>query len=258
MGNVLALAQHHVVNSFLAPMFRDPTEAIPSQPMLQELIQQIPTLIAFIQSKPDLPESERSIYLGVIGNLEPVLQMAMLPCVDNRELRFLFFWPLHLRADFLGFLRRRHAGALAIVMYYATMLFASQSRYWFMEGWGEQLMRACYEELDQDWLPGVQWPASFVNHNPTWNLFSNLLHTQQGPSLPLERPSAGSSIYPQRKPAEVPIRQYAVSSPPSQETSTGAQMPPFSQHLATPGSRPGQGSGIARPGRQHISGEDTQ
>jgi hypothetical protein len=246
MGNVLALAQRHVVNSFLAPMFRDPTEAIPSQPMLQELIQQIPTLIAFIQSKPDLPESERSVYLGVIGNLEPVLQMAMLPCVDNRELRFLFFWPLHLRADFLGFL------------YYATMLFASQSRYWFMEGWGEQLMRACYEELDKDWLPGVQWPASFVNHSPTWSLFSNLLHIQQGPSLPLERPSGGPSIYSQRKPAEVPIRQYATTSPPSQETSTGAQMPPFSQYLAAPGPRPSQGSGIARQGRHARSGEDTQ
>lgn len=239
-------------------MFRDSTEAIPSQPMLQELIQQIPTLIAFIQSKPDLADSERTIYLGVIENFEPLLQMAMLPCVDSRELRFLFFWPLHLRADFLGFLRRRHAGALAILMYYTTMLFASQSRYWFMEGWGEQLMRACYEELDQDWLPGVQWPASFVSHNPTWGLFRNLIHVQHGSNIPLQRSNAGPSAYTQQKAAEVPIRQYATASPPSHETSTGAQMPPFSQHLAGRGPRPGQGSGTARRGRQQGPAEDTQ
>jgi hypothetical protein len=169
----------------------------------------------------------------------------------------LFFWPLHLRADFLNFFRRRHAGALAIVMYYATMLFASQSRYWFMEGWGEQLMRACYEELDQDWLPSVRWPASFINQNSAWSAFSNLLHIQQGPSLPLERPGAGPSVYPQRKPTEVPIRQYITVSPSSQDISAGAHMPPFSQHLAATASRPDQGPGLVRQGRQQRLGEDT-
>jgi hypothetical protein len=222
MGNVLALAQVHVVNSFLAPMFLDSTEAIPSQPMLQELIHQIPPLIKFLETNPELPETERRVYLEVIGSLEPVLQMSMLPCVDNRELRFLFFWPLHLKADFLDFLRRRHPGALAIVMYYATMLFASQSRYWFMEGWGEQLMQACYEELDSEWLPAVHWPASFINRHPTWGFFSNLVQARHGPTIPLQaplQPSRGHlSAYPQHKPVEVPIRRYTVASPPTSQT----------------------------------------
>jgi hypothetical protein len=47
MGNVLALAQGYVVDSFLAPMFRGPQEVTPSQPMLQELINHLPTLMSF-------------------------------------------------------------------------------------------------------------------------------------------------------------------------------------------------------------------
>jgi hypothetical protein len=252
MGNVLALAQVHVVNSFLAPMFRDPPEAVPSQPMLQELIQQSSTLVKFLETTPDLPESERSCYLGIMGNLEPVLQMAMLPCVDNREIRFLFFWPLSLQADYISFVRQRRPGALAIVMYYATILYASQPRYWFMEGWGEQLMRACYEELGPEWLPAVQWPASFLNRNPSWNLFSSLVQTRHGPIAPLQAQHANPSVYQQRQPVDVPIRQYATTSPGSHDSQAS------SQYRAGPGAQHGQRGGPTAYGGRHGSAEDAQ
>ena len=56
MGSVLALAQVHVLGSFLGPMFQDPLEHTPSQPLLQELIQHIHGLVSFIETKTDLPE----------------------------------------------------------------------------------------------------------------------------------------------------------------------------------------------------------
>ena len=168
MGNVLAIAEMTVIESFLAPMFRDPPEVIASQPMLQELADHIPTLTTFIEGKRDLPEPERKLYLGVIAHFEPVLQVAMPARVDNRELRFLFFWPLHLEASFLAYVRQRRPGALVVLMYYATMLFASEPRYWFMKGWGDRLMRSCYEDVDQSWIPAIQWPMSFLNQGATW------------------------------------------------------------------------------------------
>jgi hypothetical protein len=222
MGNVLQLAQVHVLNSFLSPMqvlhsnlacmythcdprFRDPEEAIPSQPMLQELINQLPTLIAFVNASSDLSEPERACYFDVIGHFEPCLHVAMPPKVDNRELRFLFFWPLHLQPNFLTYMRQRHSGALAITMYYATMLFAAQSRYWFMDSWGENLMRACFEDLEEGWLPAVQWPASFINHQPTYSLFANLAKLRQSSGTASQPPKTG---YPQRRPVEVPYMEY--------------------------------------------------
>jgi hypothetical protein len=202
--------------------------------MLQELINQLPPLIAFIESKHDLPEFERATYLGVIASFEPVLQMSMPPCVDNRELRFLFFWPLHLQADFLSLLRQRNGGAIAIVMYYCTIIFVSQSRYFFMEGWGEQLMRACLEVLDQDWLSAVRWPASFINHNPTWGLFSNLAHMRHGTNISQQYPTQASSAHPKKRAVEVPYRQYAAIPSPPHETRDGREVVPYSQQPGPP------------------------
>ncbi|KAJ4990844.1 hypothetical protein SVAN01_03633 [Stagonosporopsis vannaccii] len=213
MGNVLALAHSHVLDSFLAPMFRDPLESTPSQPLLQEVIQHVPSLISFIETKQDLSEQERADFLRVIAHFEPVLKLASPPRVDNRELRFLFFWPLHLDASFLVSVRQRHSGSLVILMYYATMLFAAEPRYWFMDGWGHRLMKACADSVDQSWLPVVQWPISFLETDPTWSIFSDMsripgamAHPQRSSALP----------YTQQPPQTVPFRQF--TQPPSRTT----------------------------------------
>lgn len=218
MGNVLALAQVHVTSSFLAPMFRDAVEAIPSQPMLQELIDQLPKLWSFIDTTPNLLAAEREEYRGVIGHFEPVLRMSMLPMVDNRELRFLFLWPLYLGPAFLTFVRERRSGALAILMYYATILFVSQSRYWFMQEWGKHLMRACLEKLDQEWTQAVQWPASFIKVQSNWSLFSDLVRSRNGPALPTQVPGTTPSVYSGQDPFDVSHRQHIAAPGPSYQS----------------------------------------
>jgi hypothetical protein len=210
MGNVLALAHVHVLESFLAPMFRDPLESTPSQPLLQELIHHLPSVVSFFESKEDLTDEEREGFVGVINHFEPVLRLASPARVDNRELRFLFFWPLHLDGIFLVSIRQRHSGALVILMYYATMLFAAEPRYWFMNGWGHRLMKACHEEVDKSWLPILQWPLSFLETDPTYSLFTNISRLPGGIGGP-----QGPSVLPyaQQAPRTVPFRQYAE--PPS-------------------------------------------
>ncbi|KAH7384221.1 hypothetical protein DE146DRAFT_218172 [Phaeosphaeria sp. MPI-PUGE-AT-0046c] len=244
MGNVLALAQVHVVNSFLGPIYRESSEAIPSQPMLEELCQRIPAFITFLQSRADLNESERRLYLGLMSSFDPVLKMSMAPCVDNRELRFLFLWPMQLHADFFNLLRQRHAGALAITMFYSTILFASQSRYCFMEGWGKQLMRACYNDLDQDWHAAVQWPASFLHENPTWNLFSSWAQQRHGPGIPLVKPDPVIFAYTPRSTMEISHRPQAKSSPGSRGTQSDTDAT-FAQQDAASRLRSTQGAGGA-------------
>jgi hypothetical protein len=64
MGNVLALQQTAIRDSWIAPMLQDPLQATPSQPLLQELIQHVPDLVTFMQGKRDLPEPEKQLYLG--------------------------------------------------------------------------------------------------------------------------------------------------------------------------------------------------
>ncbi|KAH6642120.1 hypothetical protein C7974DRAFT_350391 [Boeremia exigua] len=219
MGNVLALAHENVLESFLAPMFRDPLESTPSQPLLQELIQHLPQLVSFVETKQGLSEQERTNLLRVINDFEPVLKLASPPRVDNRELRFLFFWPLHLDGSFLVGVQQRHPGSLVVLMYYATMLFAAEPRYWFMDGWGHRLMKACYDSVDQSWLPVMQWPLSFLEASPTWSLFQDLcrfpggLARPQGPLVP---------AYAQQTLQTVPFRQ------PSRDSSDAKEHRPVS------------------------------
>lgn len=205
MGNVLALAHAHIIGSFLAPMFRDPLESTPSQPLLQELIQQVPNLVSFVEAKHDLPEQERADLLGVIAHFEPVLKLASPPRVDNRELRFLFFWPLHLDGSFLAGVRQRQPGSLVILMYYATMLFAAEPRYWFMSGWGQRLMKACHDSIDQSWLPVLRWPLSFLVTENNWSIFSDIGRLPGG----LGRPQVPTVLPYSHQPTQtVPFRQY--------------------------------------------------
>lgn len=222
MGNVLAIAQIWVMDSFLAPMFRDSIEAIPSQPMLQELMQHLPTLVTFVETKRDMPEAEREVYLGVIGFFEPALQLAMPSRVDNRELRFLFFWPLHLDQRFFTYVRQKQSGALVILMYYAAMLFASEPRYWFMDGWGDRLMRACYESVEQSWVQAMQWPISFLNQDATYNLFADLVH---------QRMVSGGQTQNQ-PPFRMPHRQHPSAYLP-QEQNSSSRSAPYPEHTSS-------------------------
>jgi hypothetical protein len=170
MGQVLAMAQETVRDSFLSDILRDPTDPAPSQPMLQEFQSHLPALKAFIEGKTDLSEAERTLYLTTIACFEPTLQIAMPARVDNRELRFLFFWPLLLRPDFMEAVQQRRSGAIVILMYYTTMFHAAESRYWFMEGWGKRVMEACRQVVDQSWSAIIQWPASFIEHANSWGV----------------------------------------------------------------------------------------
>jgi hypothetical protein len=245
MGNVLALAQTYLVDSFIAPMFRDSPEAIPSQPMLHELSQQIAKFLPYMESRHDIPEPERQTYLNVLESIKLVLQSAVAPCIDNRELHFLFLWPMHLPQEFLGFLQQRQPGALAIVMYYSTMLFASQTRYWFMQGWGEHLMRACLEGLNEDWRQGVQWPSSFINSRPSWNLFTNLAQSRHGLNIPIHTPNVTAFTYGNRNPAEAATHRQQTKAPPdlpeAKDPGTGA----YAQHATTSRSAQNQESNPA-------------
>jgi hypothetical protein len=177
MGNLLAVAHLHVVESFVAPLLEIPNEPTPSQPMLGELARHLPPLIAFIQNKSDITEERRAEYLRTIAHLDYSIKLAEPPPVDNREMRFLFMWPLHLEPSFLDDIKHRRPGALVVLMYYATLMYAAEPLYWFMDGWGNRLLKACFSQIDESWMPAMRWPGFFLNLDPTFDPYTIRAHT---------------------------------------------------------------------------------
>lgn len=225
MVNVVAVASRSVFDSFIGPIFKPNNEPTASQPMLEELMWRSAVIKKFIEDRTDLPDHEKRIYLKAIDNLEPTLQNAQRPNVDNRELRFLFFWPLHLDQDYLNLVRQKHSGALAVLMYYTTILFAADARYWYLKGWGKNLMTACSGYLGPDWAPAVQWPRNFLNDRSLPSMFVNLLQNKQAILASGQEAKAES-------PAEVPLRHIAAHPNQQQYTPspTGQSMSYSPQH----------------------------
>lgn len=233
MGNVLAVAHTIVQDSFLMSMFSDPPNVTPSQPLLAELMQHMPALTAFIQDKHDMPADEKTMFLNTVGSFGPVLAVSMPPKVDHRELRFLFYWPLHLAPEFLNAVRLRNSAAIAIIMYYATILLAAEPHFWFMKDWGQRVMQECYESIDQSWLPAIQWPLTFLNPDSTWRTFSHLAPHQDSTR------QAGDGVYSQWPPGEIPHRDM----PPGRYTTSDlvdkrAAAQTLEVRLSGPGLRP--------------------
>lgn len=167
LGSVLSIARQHIADSFLAPILRCANAPTPAQPLFRNLEQRLPVLVAFIEGKCDLADLERVAYLEAISALGSALKMASGENLDNRELRFLFSWPLFLKPTYLLYLREQRQGALVVLSHYAFFYLIAGHKHWYLEGWGDRLMNTCRNGVDPTWMSAMQWAMSFLDHNTT-------------------------------------------------------------------------------------------
>ncbi|KAF2636303.1 hypothetical protein P280DRAFT_510543 [Massarina eburnea CBS 473.64] len=166
MGVVVAAAQMTVMNGPFGGMFKDPAHETLAQPMFAQLLDRIPSLITFFESGCDLPSPLRRELLAFVALMRDNLLRAMRPCIDNRELRFLFYWPLHLSPNFLALLRQKNEASLVVLMYWAIVLYAAEPRYWFLAGWSDRTIKAISEAVtDPMWRGAIEWPLRFAERH---------------------------------------------------------------------------------------------
>jgi len=166
MGIVVRAAQMTIIRGPFAPIFGDPDHETQAQPMFAQILEHIPALSATIEKSESIDEDLRREFAAFVALLRDNLLRSSKPCMDNRELRFLFFWPLHLSPSFLHLLRQRHEGALTILMYYAVVLYAAEPIYWFMQGWADRTMSAISEVVvDPEWRTAIEWPLHFIERH---------------------------------------------------------------------------------------------
>ncbi|KAF2688334.1 hypothetical protein K458DRAFT_440034 [Lentithecium fluviatile CBS 122367] len=181
MGIVVGAAQMTIVHGPFGPIFRDPAHETSDQPMFAQILEHIPGLMAIIENKESIEEEVRRELVTFVALAHDTLLRSSRPCMDNRELRFLFFWPLHLSPNFLYSLRQRHEGALVVLMYWAVVLYASEPIYWFMKGWPDRTMRAISEAVvDPEWRAAIEWPLHFIERH------RSTPPSESGPGAPAE------------------------------------------------------------------------
>ncbi|KAF2873705.1 hypothetical protein BDV95DRAFT_488986 [Massariosphaeria phaeospora] len=160
VGGVLSSAQHSIKDGPFAPMTKLLPYETPHQPVFDKVIDHLPDLIAFFEAQP-MNEDMREGYLDVLSAFREKAAFSRQPCIDGREIRFLFSWPLHIRPIFFTWLRQRNPGALVILMHYAVVLHAAEPMYWFMNGWACRIMETA-EAVDPSWQPALQWPSELI------------------------------------------------------------------------------------------------
>lgn len=166
MGIIVGSAQRLIITGPFSPLWRDPSYETPTQPMFAQLLEHLPILTTFIEDHAGLEEDVRRELVAFIALMRENLLRSSKPCIDNRELRFLFYWPLHLSPNFLHLLRQRHSGALVVLIHYAVILYAGEPIHWFMSGWADRTMKAISDEVvDSEWRTGILWPLQFVEAN---------------------------------------------------------------------------------------------
>ncbi|KAJ4299708.1 hypothetical protein N0V90_004954 [Kalmusia sp. IMI 367209] len=164
IGRVMAAAQMGIIMSGpFQHLFRDPPYETAPQPLFQKMLERLPTLTALFDSEESLDEDTRRDLLGFITAMRENLLRCSRPCLENRDMRFIFYWPLHLSPNFMFGLRQRSPGALVIIMYYTIIIASAARTYWFLKGWAERIVQAVTEELTEEpWKGVLEWPLEQI------------------------------------------------------------------------------------------------
>ncbi|KAF2106213.1 hypothetical protein BDV96DRAFT_337334 [Lophiotrema nucula] len=158
---ILSSAYPIVGQGPFAPALRISPMEVPPQPVLSEISDHLPTFKKMLNSK-TMEEEDRKEIANALAAFKGVLDFAMTPYSDNRELRVIFLWPIKLSSRFFDLLRQRHPAALASVTIYAVILQTAEPIYWFMDGWSQRVIKAVLEGLDPSWQDAIEWPLQHI------------------------------------------------------------------------------------------------
>lgn len=163
IGGVLTASQISIINGPFRPIFVDGNQETPSQPIFVRLIERLPALTSFMEAQESIDGELRREFISYIGMMRDHLLWASKPCSDNREMRFLFYWPLNLGGNFFDLVRQQHEGALVLLMHWAVVLHAADSIHWFLHGWADRVRSAISAAVvDPEWRSGMEWPLQLM------------------------------------------------------------------------------------------------
>lgn len=165
IGRVMAAAQMGIIMSGpFQHLFKDPVHETAPQPLFQRILERLPTLTTLFDEEESLDEDTRRDLLGFVTGMRENLLRCSRPCVENRDMKLLFYWPFHLSPNFMYGLRQRSPGALVLVLHWTVILSFAARTYWFLRGWTERITKAARDILtEQPWREAIEWPLLVID-----------------------------------------------------------------------------------------------
>ncbi|KAL5396340.1 hypothetical protein PMIN03_000734 [Paraphaeosphaeria minitans] len=165
IGRVMAAAQMGIMMSGpFQHLFKEPVHETAPQPLFQKMLARIPILTALFDDDESLDEDTSRDLLGFVTGMRENLLRCCRPCLENRDMRFLFSWPFHLSPNFMFALRQRSPGALVIIMHWTIIVAFAARTYWFLRGWADRIVAAVTDELTEEpWREAIEWPLMHID-----------------------------------------------------------------------------------------------
>jgi len=79
----------------------------------------------------------------------------------RRLMQSVYSWPVLVSHRYINLMSERNPEALVVVAHFCIMLNMLNS-IWFIEGCAARILDRCRRDLDDEWLPYIQWPLQVV------------------------------------------------------------------------------------------------
>ena len=106
-------------------------------------------------------DEDTIVYRDSLNVLRRLLAINAAPNRTTLTRWLVYNWPVLVPQRYIDLMTKRKPQALVILAHFCIMLNMLNSL-WFMEGCATRILEQCRRDLDEEWLPYIQWPLSVL------------------------------------------------------------------------------------------------
>lgn len=159
VGNVLLYSEAALRGGPFSPLFIS-VQAGESTPVLDRVTSQINNYLSRVLEMPK-EDPARNILEAEVSAFETCVKRAV-AYASTPEYRIMASWPISMSDKFIALLRQRHHAALALLSYYCVIMHATESGYWFADGWSSRIMQDISQGIAAPWDQDTTWALGWI------------------------------------------------------------------------------------------------
>jgi len=164
VGNVLLYSEAELRGGPFSPLFVN-VLAGESTLVLDRVISQINNYLLRVLKIPKA-DPAREVLEAEVSAFDTCVKRAI-AYASTPEYRIIASWPISMTDQFIALLRQRHHAALALLSYYCVIMHATESGYWFTDGWSCRIMQDISQGIVAPWDQDTTWALGWIMGSPS-------------------------------------------------------------------------------------------